>query len=193
MYRQIRVREEDCINQHILWRRFPNEEVREFQLCTVTYGINAAPYLALRCLRQLDEDNGPYHPLAKGLLISNTYVDDILAGADTVEDILKVKQETTALLNRGSFKLKNWASNCKALLEGIPAEDRAIDPLFRPNNEQSVKVLGLHWDVERDTFGYHVNIEQVSPTKRSVLSTIARLYDPIGTLGPVVFCVKALM
>lgn len=47
MYRQIRVREEDCVYQHILWRRSPEEEMQEYQLLTVTYGVNSAPYLVL--------------------------------------------------------------------------------------------------------------------------------------------------
>jgi len=54
MYRQIRVCPEDCQFQHILWRRYPTEEVRDYELLTVTYGVNSAPYLAIRCLHELD-------------------------------------------------------------------------------------------------------------------------------------------
>lgn len=193
MYRQIKVREEDCSYQHILWRRFQDEEVREYQLCTVTYGVNAAPYLAIRCLRQLDEVDGPLYPRAQGILITQTYVDDIIAGADSIEEVLALQQDVISLLHRGSFVLKKWASNCAELLEKVPAEHRALDPFFRPQDEQAMKILGLQWDVTSDTFGYHVNIEEVTPTKRSVLSTIARLYDPVGVLGPVVFWAKCLL
>lgn len=42
-------------------------------------------------------------------------------------------------------------------------------------------------------FGYHVAVKQNPPTKCLVLSTIARLYDPVSTLGPVVFWAKLLM
>lgn len=193
MYRQIKICDDDCKYQHILWRRFPNEEVREYQLCTVTYGVNAAPYLAIRCLRQLDEEDGPSYPRAQGLLVTNTYVDDIVAGADSVEEVLMLQQELISLLGRGSFILKKWSSNCVEVLENIPVEDRTLSPLYKPKDEQAVKVLGLHWEPELDKFGYHVNTEEVIPTKRSVLSTIARLYDPVGALGPVVFWAKGLM
>jgi len=47
MYRQIRVREEDCVYQHILWRRSPEEEVQEYQLLTFTYGVNSIPCAAV--------------------------------------------------------------------------------------------------------------------------------------------------
>lgn len=193
MYRQIRVREEDCIYQHILWRRSPEEEVQEYQLLTVTYGVNSAPYLALRCLRQLDLEDGANFPQAKGLLTYNTYVDDIVAGANTVEDLLAVQKDLVNLLQRGEFELKKWASNCDAVLRCIPIEDQAIELTFTPTEDTALKVLGVHWDPTTDTFGYHGNTDDGSITKRTVLSTIARLYDPIGALGPVLLWAKGLM
>lgn len=95
--------------------------------------------------------------------------------------------------NRDLSYWKSGPSNCAELLEKVPVENRALDPFFRPKNEQAVKVLGLHWDPTLDTFGYHVNIEEVTPTKRFVLSTIARFYDPVGPLGPVVFWAKCFL
>lgn len=59
MYRQIYIQEEDRVVQHILWRESPDTEVQEYELCTITYGINAAPFLAILCLRQLDQEEGP--------------------------------------------------------------------------------------------------------------------------------------
>ncbi|KAF0704944.1 Uncharacterized protein FWK35_00037405, partial [Aphis craccivora] len=98
MYRQIRVNDADCAYQHILWRNSPNEEVKEYELCTITYGVNAAPYLAIRCLHQLDSDCGTEFPLAKNLLVTSTYVDDIVAGADTERDVLELQRQLISLL-----------------------------------------------------------------------------------------------
>lgn len=97
------------------------------------------------------------------------------------------------MLNQGGFSLKKWASNCPEILNTISNEDRAMTPWIEPTKEQAVKVLGVHWDPVQDTFGYHSTIDQVTPTKRSVLSTVARFYDPIGALGPMVFWAKCLM
>lgn len=167
--------------------------MREYELCTVTYGVSSAPFLAIRCLRQLDQDDGPDFPLAKNILVSATYVDDIFVGADSIAAILNVQSQINGLLVRGGFELKKWASNCAPVLQSIAPEDRATGPLFEPKNEQAVKVLGIHWDTNQDTFGYHSTIEEVTPTKRSVLSTIARLYDPIEALSPTIFWAKCLM
>ncbi|XP_011699594.1 PREDICTED: uncharacterized protein LOC105456915 [Wasmannia auropunctata] len=61
MYRQISVHPEDRDLQRILWG---TEEVTEHQLNTVTYGLACAPFLAIRVLRQLADDEGDRFPLA---------------------------------------------------------------------------------------------------------------------------------
>jgi len=193
MYRQIRLLEQDRVYQHILWRNSPSDKVQEYELCTVTYGVSSAPFLAIRCLQQLNMDDGPDFPLVKDVLLTDTYVDDIFVGADTLETILEAKFQIISLLNRGGFSLKKWASNCSEILNTVSSEDRAMTPWIEPTKEQAVKVLGVHWDPVADTFGYHSTINPVVPTKRSVLSTVARFYDPIGALGPMVFWAKCLM
>lgn len=49
----IKIHAEDQPYQCILWRKSPDEPIKTFQLCTVTYGVTSAPDLALRCLKQL--------------------------------------------------------------------------------------------------------------------------------------------
>jgi hypothetical protein len=62
-----------------------------------------------------------------------------------------------------------------------------------PKGEATVKVLGLHWDPSPDHFAYHISLRPSQYTKRKVLSTIARLFDPIGFLGPTLLWAKIFM
>lgn len=79
-------------------------------------------------------------------------------------------------------------------MKSVPVEDHALEPTFTPtDNTTSLKVLGVHWDPTTTAFGYHAHTGEESGTKRSVLSTIARLYDPIGVLGPVLLWAKEMM
>lgn len=55
MYRQIRFYELVRVYQHLLWRRSPSDEVHEYQLCMDIYDVSSAPFIAIRCLRQLDQ------------------------------------------------------------------------------------------------------------------------------------------
>jgi len=77
----------------------------EFQLCTVTYGLNCAPYLAKRCLHELDRQDGHRFPLAKDVLTRAAYVDDIVIGAETEELLLRRKEDIVGLLRSGACML----------------------------------------------------------------------------------------
>lgn len=85
MYRQIQVHPQDRDLQRILWRNGP-KEIKEFQLNTVTYGLSCAPFLAIRTLRQLADDENWKSPIGAAVLRSDVYMDDILTGAATLSD-----------------------------------------------------------------------------------------------------------
>lgn len=193
MYRQILIRAEDRTFQHIFWRETPTDDLVEFQLRTVTYGLNCAPYLAIRCLHELDIQDGQRFPLAKGVLTRAAYVDDIVIGADTEDLLLRRKKDIVGLLRSGACVLSKWTSNSATVLESVPPEDRVQSISFDPREAHAVKVLGLHWDTKTDKFAYHTSLQQTSSTKRQVLSVIARLFDPIGALGPMLLWAKRFM
>lgn len=69
-------------------------------------------------------------------------------------------------------------------MDGIPLDDRAECPSFESKNEPSLKILSLHLDPVTDAFGYHTHVKDTPNTKRGVLCAIARLFDPIGAIGP---------
>jgi len=193
MYRQIKVREEDCVFQHILWRNSPEQEIQEYELSTVTYGLSSAPFLAIRVLHALDACTVPLFSAAKGVLTNHTYVDDIVVGRNTEAELSQVQDHTIGLLRSAGCSLKKWCSNSSKILDRIPPEDRANCPSFEPKDEPSLKVLGLHWNPAIDVFGYHTHVEDTPNTKRGVLSAIARLFDPIGALGPMLLWAKSFM
>ncbi|XP_076301931.1 uncharacterized protein LOC143220079 [Lasioglossum baleicum] len=85
MYRQFLVRAEDRAYQRILWRD-SHGEISTFELNTVTFGLASAPYLAIRCLHQLADDEQRDFPKAATRLKSDLYVDDLLTGAESIEE-----------------------------------------------------------------------------------------------------------
>lgn len=159
----------------------------------VTYGVSASPFQAIRVLHQLELDHIQEAPHATKVLSSQTYVDDIITGADTISKILRIQQDVIHLLAKGGFQLKKWTSNCSEILEAIPGEDHATALSFDPKDDLTVKILGLHWDPKLDMFSYHTSIMSLIYTKRAVLAAIARLYDPIGALIPIKFWAKCFI
>ncbi|KMQ88503.1 pao retrotransposon peptidase superfamily [Lasius niger] len=63
MFRQIAVQEDDWDLQRILWHGQDGRPVA-YRLTTVTYGLNCAPFLALRTIQQLVNDEGHRFPKA---------------------------------------------------------------------------------------------------------------------------------
>ncbi|KAI5735873.1 hypothetical protein M8J77_023758 [Diaphorina citri] len=193
MYRQILLHPDDRKFQHIFWRNPNTNEVAEYELTTVTYGISPSAYQAQRVLQQLVHDEGESFPLASRAILNETYIDDIVSGAATQEEALQLQQELISLLKRGCFELRKWASNNAALLDNVPHDHREKPLALRDNEEPTFKILGLHWDPASDTFSYHVSDIDIVFTKRSILSHVARMFDPLGWLSPVIFWAKYLL
>ncbi|XP_043472974.1 uncharacterized protein LOC122505428 [Leptopilina heterotoma] len=194
MYRQIRIDDKDRDYQRILWYDAALDQIVAFRLNTVTYGTAAAPYLALRVLQQLVKDEGALYPLASFVLENQIYIDDCLFGGDSKEEIVKNRNEVVALLSKGKFPLRKWASNSLSLLKDIDPSDHG-HALEKPlNDDDSIKILGIVWVPAQDTYQFRINLPS-NPilTKRGILSLIARLYDPLGWVSPVVITAKILM
>uniref|UniRef100_A0A0A9Z001 Integrase catalytic domain-containing protein n=1 Tax=Lygus hesperus TaxID=30085 RepID=A0A0A9Z001_LYGHE len=193
MFRMILVDPQDRKYQRIFWRFSEDEEVQTFELKTVTYGLACAPFQALRVLRQLVADHGSEFPLAAQVLQSNIYVDDILAGADSLQSALEVQQQTISLLEKGCFHLSKWASNSTAILSAV-SEHSTSDPVTLASDEDTwVNILGLQWDPAKDTFQFTITPPAPIFTKRGILSTVARLYDPLGFLTPTILLMKSFI
>ena len=55
------------------------------------------------------------------------------------------------------------------------------------------RVLGVLWNVLDDTFGFNITLPDKPVTRRGILSTLSRLYDPLGFAAPVVLKPKQLL
>ncbi|XP_025270367.1 uncharacterized protein LOC105254911 [Camponotus floridanus] len=86
MYRQILIHSDDRDHQRILWRHRATDGIREYRLRTVTYGLACAPFLAIRTLHQLADDEGERFPRGAVALRRDTYVDDLVTGASTLSE-----------------------------------------------------------------------------------------------------------
>ncbi|XP_076638798.1 uncharacterized protein LOC143350679 [Colletes latitarsis] len=129
MFRQILVAPQDRRFQCILWRVPETERLEAFELNTVTYGTACAPYLSMRTLLELKEQDGDRFPLAAPILEKDTYVDDVFMGAPDKPLLEKIRTQVCELLQGGGFELRKWAGNSPQLLRNIPqhAHSHAVD------------------------------------------------------------------
>ncbi|XP_076247808.1 uncharacterized protein LOC143187480 [Calliopsis andreniformis] len=100
MYRQFLVKTEDRLYQRILWRD-DDGRIKTYELNTVTFGLSAAPFLAIRSIHQLETDERDNAPAASSVLGRDLYVDDLLTAAGTFENAVNLRDQTINLLNLG--------------------------------------------------------------------------------------------
>lgn len=194
MYRQILISPDHRDYQRIFWRASPHDALLEYRLNTVTYGVASSPFLACRSLQQLAEDEGESYPIAKQIILSDVYVDDVVTGCDSVEKAQTAKSQLIALFNQGGFKLRKWVSNEYELLSDLPAEDCLTGSVSLDDSEPAtLKVLGLKWDPASDEFLFEIKSLDQTCTKRSILSELARIFDPLGFLSPITIQAKSLI
>lgn len=63
------------------------------------------------------------------------------------------------------------------------------------NNNETVKTLGMLWNRNVDKIAYSVKefSERETISKRTILSCISKLFDPLGLVSPCIILVKILI
>ncbi|XP_066585883.1 uncharacterized protein [Prorops nasuta] len=103
----------------ILWRR--NNIIQAYELNTLTFGVSSSPFLAIRTIKQLANDERKNFPRAAKVLENHLYVDDLLTGAATIEEAHELRNEIISLLACGGFSIRQWASNNVQIIEDLPS------------------------------------------------------------------------
>lgn len=78
-------------------------------------------------------------------------------------------------------------------MQRVAPEDWTVKLSFDFKDDQTIKILDLHWDPSEDIFSYYTAPVSNIHTKRTVLPIIARLYDLLGALDPVTFWAKCFI
>lgn len=192
-YRRFDMHPDDAQYKRIWWYD-ENGEPKLYFLTTVTFGTSSAPCTAILTIHQIAEDEKSNFPLAYHVLKHEIYVDDVQSGKNTVKETLVLRDQVIGALDSAGMKLRKWASNDIRILEGIPAEHQSNSNSLQLHNQDTIKILGMFWLPNNDCFKFKLKFDLPKIiTKRSVLSTIARLYDPLGYITPVIIVAKGIL
>lgn len=168
---QIEIQEKDQDVHRFLWKK--DDVIRVMKFLRVTFGVKCSPFL-LSGTVEYHLSRFPPSTVIKELH-ENLYVDDFLSGADSEAEVKCLFEQANEVMMKASLELAKWKSN----------ESSVLGPGF-DSNEQSVKVLGVSWDPEKDVFTF-LTADLPVPircTKRVVLSLVARVFDPLGFVLP---------
>ncbi|GFV27956.1 integrase catalytic domain-containing protein [Trichonephila clavipes] len=178
----------------IVWKDKIDSPGKIFRLTTVTYGTKSAPYLATRSLKQLVIDDGDKYPLAAEVIMSDVYMDDLLTGADDLESGRKLQVQLVSMLKGAGMELHKWSASNPLLLPDSMCQVKDLSY----SSSTETKTLGLLWKPHPDSFSFKIspmtsNCDNLIVTKKSVISTIAKIFDPLGLIGPVITRAKILL
>ena len=121
-------------------------------------------------------------------------MDDSLDSLDTESEAIRIRYELERIWSAAGMKTRKWMSNSQELLNTIPREERATKLVIDDEQRITMKTLGLQWNSNQDNFEFTVKeFPLIKITKRSVLSWIARIFDPLGMLSPYVIRGKMLI
>ena len=159
----------------------------------VTYGITLSAFHSTRCLNEVADQSK--NPMIKESLKNCFYVDDFLRGANDKHEAERLISDLCEELNSHEFPLRKWTSSNAKIIEGLPEHLREkSDVLELFSDEYKIKALGVSWKPNKDIFCFSTALPELKLLKkRTLLSTISKLFDPMGWLAPFFINFKCLM
>ena len=196
MYREILLSPEDRPLHRFLWRKEVTEPWQDWEMQRVTFGVTSSPYLAIKTLIQIALDHGQAYPQAQKHIRESFYVDDFFGGADTDKEAVVLRRQINEIFSQGGFTIKKWRSSSPQVLKTVPSELQEKIPNQKLLDSHSAcypKALGLVWDSRKDEMATNVEVsEGYASTKRGLASDIAKTFDVLGWLSPVILEMKIL-
>ncbi|XP_064629238.1 uncharacterized protein LOC135488533 [Lineus longissimus] len=196
MFSQIILAPEDRRFHRILWRGLDTSSpIEVYEAVRHPFGDRASPFLAQYVVRSHAENNENEYPLAAQTCRNRVYMDDAIDSLDTIKMGKDLRRQLAEMLKLAGFDIRKWCSNSVELLLDVPEEDRAPGIIDLDESElPSIKTLGVRWDAERDIIGFsYTDVTLEITSKRTVLSLIARLFDPLQLLAPFVIRAKMIL
>ena len=164
-----------------------SREVETLRFTRVLFGLSPSPFLLGGVIQQHLESWQTRLPECVREALRSLYVDDFISGAPTVPKAKELKCETTEIFADAKFVLHKWHSNEPEL----ETECENYEPTFAKqqlecaSSQGKSKLLGLPWNKDEDTLSMSFPTSPAELTKRGILANLAKVYDPLGVVSPV--------
>eukprot|EP00112_Aurelia_sp_Birch-Aquarium-sp1_P015934 Seg357.4 transcript_id=Seg357.4/GoldUCD/mRNA.D3Y31 product="hypothetical protein" protein_id=Seg357.4/GoldUCD/D3Y31 len=190
---QIEIDQKDRDAMRFLWVKDIAEEespVVEYRFTRAIFGAGPSPFILGATIHHHLERYQEDEPQLVEDIKASLYVDDYISGEydannEGPDALYARKCKLQKMFEDGGFSLRKWfCSN--------PEICRRINP---EASDEPRKVLGVLWCPEEDILRIQLDVQPPNNpvTKRSLLSTLATIYDPLGVTGPVILQARALL
>ena len=157
----------------------------------VMFGLTSSPFLLGATIKHHVEQYLAANPDFVERFLRDLYVDDSTSSLDTDSEAIEFYKNAKRIMSEAGFDIRKWASNDRVVTEHLKACNEIKE------NDPNPKVLGIEWKTNEDIMVFNFEdilseIENLPPTKRSVLRIGAKLFDPLGLMSPITATIKCL-
>ena len=171
--------------------------MKVYRLTVLPFGLSCSPYLAIATVHHHVSTYEDKYPHIVREIINNTYVDDLLTGAETEKEAVENYEAEVNIMNEGGMQLLKWKSNNPQLNDKF-ITDKVCSTDDQKELDSETAILGISWKNTQDCFTFHekgiLNSQtNIRLTKRNILKATGKLYDPPGWLSPYIVRIKILI
>ena len=200
-----------------MWPSNPSSQCSDidcYRFTRVVFGVNCSPLIVNATIRHQLDLYQKSDPEFVAEVLRSLYVHDYASGSSTPTPAFTLAKKIRTRFREGGFNMRKWISNSQELTRMIEtssefkAEDASDKQIVSSEKECSSdaeeknkhchKVLGLLWNSQSDmlTFEFSEIIAKTEServlTKRVILRTAARFYDPLGLIASIIAVVKVM-
>ncbi|XP_048481522.1 uncharacterized protein LOC125489539 [Plutella xylostella] len=195
MFLRIKINPEDQDALRFLWRDQPEVPVKTYVMTSLIFGASCSPFIAQYVKNKNALRYESSMPAAVHAICKQHYADDYIDSIDDENTAIQLVKDIVYIHSQGGFEIRNWTSNCSAVLDGLPQEslgNTAVN-LNMDQHNQGERTLGLIWYPKNDCLSFDVSLKKIpenirdgskKPTKREMLRVIMSIFDILGFLSP---------
>ncbi|XP_035221144.1 uncharacterized protein LOC118194067 [Stegodyphus dumicola] len=189
---QMALAPEDRDAVRFLWiKDDTNMEPEKLRMTRVSFGLRSSTFLLNATLKHHVSEYEKDYPIAFQIISNKLYVDDLIHSLQDEGTAFKVHRQGKFVLGGAGFTMRKWRTN--TLLQDRFNEKTAFDNSF-------CKVLGYCWNslekcisIDNEMLLNTKNAYEFKSSKRSVIRTAGKVFDPTGLISPFTIRTKMIL
>ena len=163
---------------------------------TAIYGVKSSGNVAECAIRKTAELTKAEYPMAHGITMNDTYVDDSASGGHTVEEMNSSIDQLIASLNCGGFGLKGVTVSGEDPPENLTSDGKSVvvgGVVWYPKTDEvALNIPELNFSKKRRgrKSAENVGVIPEKLTRRDCVSRVYEVHDPLGWVTPITAAFK---
>lgn len=178
--------EEDKNKFCFFWMENGNLKVYRYR--SIIFGLNVSPFVLNRIIQYHLEKYGESETI--NALKEGFYVDNFIYSTSDAHTLHKVYKESIEIMSQGGFNLRSFMTNYLPLRQEMERNNTIVC-----HDEPVEKLLGYNYNPINDTLSLNAIKfpDHAKLTKRYILSSISKIFDPLSLTLPVTIRGRILM